>query len=95
MEQIAPVLLTTVGCVVVLLVSAVSFFVMMFIKDVKQHSLDISELRGKGNTHEQKHDVEIRGLTERTELQIQQVNKNVGELTALVKTIFEHVVNKD
>lgn len=94
-DALIPTLITASGCVILLLISAVAFFVIMFIKDVKQHSIDIADLRGKGTTHVQKVDGDIKLLTERTELQIQQVNKNVGELANLVKTVFEHYVNKD
>ena len=91
--QLIPFAIACVSTVVLLLVSAVAFFVMMFIKDVKQHTLAIAELTGRGNTHVQKVDGDIKLLTERTELQIQQLTKNVEALTANVKIVFENAVN--
>lgn len=90
-----PLAITCVGTVVLLLVAAVSFFVMMFIKDVKQHSLDIAQLRGNGATQVQKIDGDMRLLTERTEMQIQQLTKNVDALASTVKTVFENIVNRN
>lgn len=94
MGELIPYLLGTGAFAFALLVYAVAFFVMMYINDVKQHSIDIADLKGKNIAHVQTVDIKIDNLAASTLMQIQQVNKNVGDLTELVKTVFEHAVNK-
>lgn len=89
-----PIIITFAGCAIVLLISAVAFFVILFIKDVKQHSIDIAKLHTVTATNKQEFSGDIELLTKTTTLEIQQVNRNVGELTKLVEKIFEHTVNK-
>ena len=95
MSELLPTIITCFGSVTLLLISSVAFFIIGVIKEVRRNSVDLARLSVLIATHKQEYVGDIKLLTRETELQIQQVNKNVGDLTNMVKTVFEHYVNKD
>lgn len=84
MEQFMPLVLTIAGTIILLLISAVAFFIIMIIREIKQNTKDVAKLSGIVHAQNEKHNGELRVIAERTELQIQQVTKNVDNLTTLM-----------
>lgn len=88
MEQsTVTIVLTIAGALILILITCLGFFISMFIGDVKANAKDISKLHGMLESSNQKYNGEIKLLAERTELQIQQVNKNVDTLYKTVQIL--------
>lgn len=87
-------ILSIAGFVITLLLGVIGFFLARVVSDVKSNTTDIGKNKGTIELVKQKQESDIERVEMKTQLELQQLTKEVGSLTESVQTLVEIQMKK-
>ena len=94
-QETAKFIISISGTLLLLLLSAIGFFISRFILDVKRTSIEVGKNKGKIELVQQQQMNDIKRIEERTRLELHTLTTNVGVLSDNVNSLVIALAKKN